>query len=160
GMRSKFCSDLTSSLSEWGWLTVVDIGLGGGKLTDTTYCTWIQIDKLFSKELKGVFVSVKKAPPKKTWKVSESLFPCALSQESTVVSKEAVNLAVSSWGHRSLAELKVEERLSYACEKGLTQDEVIAKLRDAFLKIAKNIKPTLRKKKRRLSQLEDCMLLE
>ncbi|GJW74064.1 aldehyde dehydrogenase family 7 member B4 [Tanacetum coccineum] len=28
GMRSEFCSDLTSSLSDWGWLTVVDIGLG------------------------------------------------------------------------------------------------------------------------------------
>ncbi|GKA50884.1 callose synthase 5 [Tanacetum coccineum] len=28
GMRSEFCLDLTSSLSDWGWLTVVDIGLG------------------------------------------------------------------------------------------------------------------------------------
>ncbi|GKC54294.1 hypothetical protein Tco_1077039 [Tanacetum coccineum] len=28
GMRSEFCSDLTSSLSDWGLLTVVDIGLG------------------------------------------------------------------------------------------------------------------------------------
>ncbi|GJY59026.1 SNF1-related protein kinase catalytic subunit alpha KIN10-like protein isoform X1, partial [Tanacetum coccineum] len=28
GMRSEFRSDLTSSLSDWGWLTLVDIGLG------------------------------------------------------------------------------------------------------------------------------------
>ncbi|GJZ48117.1 SNF1-related protein kinase catalytic subunit alpha KIN10-like protein [Tanacetum coccineum] len=28
GMRSEFCSNLTSSLNDWGWLTVVDIGLG------------------------------------------------------------------------------------------------------------------------------------
>lgn len=92
------------------------------------------------KPAEGVFVSVKKSPPKKTWKVSESLFPCALSQENIMAVEEAVNLAVSSWGRRSLAELEAEERLSYACEKGPAQDEVIAKLRHSFLQIAKEYK--------------------
>ncbi|PWA94634.1 protein translocase subunit SecA protein [Artemisia annua] len=102
------------------------------------------------KPSEGVFVSVKKAPPKKTWKVSESLFPCALSQESTTVVEEAVNLAVSSWGRRSLPELEAEERLSYACEKGPAQDEVIAKLRDAFLKIAKEYKAYTEEEKKKV----------
>ncbi|KAL4558933.1 hypothetical protein LXL04_037138 [Taraxacum kok-saghyz] len=92
------------------------------------------------KPAEGVFVSVKKAPPNKTWKVSESLFPCPLSQENSLVVEEAVHLAVSSWGRRSLAELEAEERLSYACEKGPAQDEVIAKLRHSFLQIAKEYK--------------------
>lgn len=92
------------------------------------------------KPAEGVFVSVKKAPPKKTWKVSESLFPCPLSQENTKLVEEAVQMATSSWGRRSLAELEAEERLSYACEKGPAQDEVIAKLRHSFLQIAKEYK--------------------
>ncbi|PHU30437.1 hypothetical protein BC332_02530 [Capsicum chinense] len=83
----------------------------------------------------GVFVSVKKPPPKRTWKVSESLFPCTLSKEKTKLAEEAVEIAVKMWGPRSLTELEAEERLSYSCEKGPVQDEVIAKLRSAFLEI-------------------------
>ncbi|KAH0784337.1 hypothetical protein KY290_003935 [Solanum tuberosum] len=83
----------------------------------------------------GVFVSVKKPPPKRTWKVSESLFPCTLSKEKTKLAEEAVEVAVKMWGPRSLTELEAEERLSYSCEKGPVQDEVIAKLRSAFLEI-------------------------
>ncbi|KAF3651894.1 Protein translocase subunit SecA, chloroplastic [Capsicum annuum] len=83
----------------------------------------------------GVFVSVKKPPPKRTWKVSESLFPCTLSKEKTKLAEEAVQIAVKMWGPRSLTELEAEERLSYSCEKGPVQDEVIAKLRSAFLEI-------------------------
>ncbi|KAL8224781.1 hypothetical protein R6Q57_017338 [Mikania cordata] len=98
----------------------------------------------------GVFVSVKRAPPKKTWKVSESLFPCALSQETTKVVEEAVQLAASSWGRRSLPELEAEERLSYACEKGPTQDEVIAKLRHSFLEIAKEYKAYTEEEKKKV----------
>lgn len=83
----------------------------------------------------GVFVSVKKPPPKKSWKVSESLFPCTLSKEKTKLAEEAVEVAVKMWGQRLLTELEAEERLSYSCEKGPVQDEVIAKLRSAFLEI-------------------------
>lgn len=92
------------------------------------------------KPAEGVFVSVKKPPPKKTWKVNESLFPCKLSNENAKLAEEAVQLAVKTWGQKSLTELESEERLSYSCEKGPVQDDVIAKLRIAFLEIAKEYK--------------------
>ncbi|KAG5514064.1 hypothetical protein RHGRI_035465 [Rhododendron griersonianum] len=69
------------------------------------------------KPAEGVFVSVKKPPPKKTWKVNENLFPCTLSKEITKLAEEAVQLAVDTWGQKSLTELEAEERLSYSCEK-------------------------------------------
>ncbi|CAM8962657.1 unnamed protein product [Rhodiola kirilowii] len=87
-----------------------------------------------------VFVSVKKPPPQKSWKVKESLFPCKLSSKNTKLAEEAVQLAVNSWGKRTLTELEAEERLSYACEKGPVQDDVIAKLRAAFLEILNEYK--------------------
>ncbi|XP_047307505.1 protein translocase subunit SecA, chloroplastic [Impatiens glandulifera] len=86
------------------------------------------------------FVSVKKPPPTKSWKVSESLFPCKLSKDNTKVAEEAVELAVKAWGQRALTELEAEERLSYSCEKGPIQDEVIEKLRTSFLKIVQEYK--------------------
>lgn len=92
------------------------------------------------KPIEGLFVSVKKLPPKKTWKVNENLFPCKLSNKNTQLAEEAVKLAVKTWGQRSLSELEAEERLSYSCEKGPVQDEVIAKLRFAFLEIVKEYK--------------------
>ncbi|KAK1318622.1 hypothetical protein QJS10_CPB04g01107 [Acorus calamus] len=85
-------------------------------------------------------LSVKKLPQKKTWKVNESLFPCELSKEKVSLAKDAVELAVRTWGERTLTELEAEERLSYSCEKGPTRDEVIAKLRDAFMKIVEEYK--------------------
>lgn len=92
------------------------------------------------KPAEGVFVSVKKPLPVKTWKVNEKLFPCKLSDKNTKLAKEAVQLAVKTWGQRSLTELEAEERLSCSCEKGPAQDEVIAKLRSAFLEIVKEYK--------------------
>ncbi|KAJ8466166.1 hypothetical protein OPV22_028718 [Ensete ventricosum] len=92
------------------------------------------------KPIEGVFVSVKKLPPRKTWKVNEKLFPCDLSKETISLANDAVEIAVKSWGQRSLTELEAEERLSYSCEKGPTRDEVIAKLRDAFIKIVQEYK--------------------
>ncbi|XP_057963746.1 protein translocase subunit SecA, chloroplastic isoform X3 [Malania oleifera] len=90
--------------------------------------------------VEGGFVSVKKLPPRKTWKVNERLFPCKLSDKNSQLAEEAVELAVKSWGQKSLTELEAEERLSYSCEKGPAQDEVIAKLRGAFLEIVKEYK--------------------
>ncbi|URD85447.1 translocase subunit SecA [Musa troglodytarum] len=60
--------------------------------------------------------------------------------ETISLANDAVELAVKSWGQRSLTELEAEERLSYSCEKGPTRDEVIAKLRDAFIKIVQEYK--------------------
>ncbi|PON43237.1 Protein translocase subunit SecA [Parasponia andersonii] len=85
-------------------------------------------------------VSIKKLPPKKMWKVDENLFPCNLSNENAKLAEEAVKLAVETWGRRSLTELEAEERLSYSCEKGPAQDQVIAKLRDAFKEIVNEYK--------------------
>ncbi|KAG6486679.1 protein translocase subunit SECA1, chloroplastic-like [Zingiber officinale] len=92
------------------------------------------------KPIEGAFVSVKKLPPKKSWKVKENLFPCDLTKETISLVNDAVALAVKSWGLRTLTELEAEERLSYSCEKGPTRDEVIAKLRDAFIKIVQEYK--------------------
>ncbi|KAF3790017.1 translocase subunit protein [Nymphaea thermarum] len=88
----------------------------------------------------GGFVSVKKLPAKKTWKVSESLFPCDLSKERIALAEDAVDLAVKTWGKRSLTELEAEEKLSYSCEKGPTEDVVISKLRHAFKEIVEEYK--------------------
>lgn len=50
-------------------------------------------------------------------KVNEKLFPCQLSNQNTELAEKAVQLAVKTWGKRSLTELEAEERLSYSCEK-------------------------------------------
>lgn len=49
--------------------------------------------------------------------MNENLFPCKLSNENAKLAEEAVELAVKTWGSRSLGELEAEERLSYSCEK-------------------------------------------
>ncbi|KAK9139042.1 hypothetical protein Scep_008723 [Stephania cephalantha] len=92
------------------------------------------------KPTEGGYVSVKKLPPKKNWKVNENLFPCQLSKETITVAEEAVELASKTWGQRSLTELEAEERLSYSCEKGPTQDEVMGRLRSAFTAIDEEYK--------------------
>ncbi|OVA16628.1 Protein translocase subunit SecA [Macleaya cordata] len=92
------------------------------------------------KPTEGAFVSVKKPPPKKSWKVSENLFPCNLSKQKITLAEESVELAVKTWGQRSLTELEAEERLSYSSEKGPIRDEVIAKLRGAFKEIVEEYK--------------------
>lgn len=88
----------------------------------------------------GVIVSKKQLPPRKTWKTNESLFPCELSEDTLSFVKDAVEVAVKEWGEKSLPELEAEERLSYSCEKGPTRDEVIATLRNAFMKISDEFK--------------------
>lgn len=49
--------------------------------------------------------------------VNEKLFPCQLSNKNVDMAEKAVQLAVETWGKRSLTELEAEERLSYTCEK-------------------------------------------
>uniref|UniRef100_A0ACD5VNF5 Uncharacterized protein n=1 Tax=Avena sativa TaxID=4498 RepID=A0ACD5VNF5_AVESA len=88
----------------------------------------------------GVIVSKKQLPPRKIWKTNESLFPCELSEDTLSCVKHAVEVAVKEWGEKSLPELEAEERLSYSCEKGPTRDEVVATLRNAFMKIADEFK--------------------
>lgn len=52
-----------------------------------------------------------------TCQVNESLFPSQLSKKNIELAEEAVELAVKTWGQRTLTELEAEERLSYSCEK-------------------------------------------
>ncbi|CAM6100598.1 unnamed protein product [Calypogeia fissa] len=78
------------------------------------------------------FQKNQKLPPKKSWKVSASLFPCELSEDTISLATSAVEAAVKTWGEKSLAALEAEDRLSYACEKGPTEDPVILQLREAL----------------------------
>ncbi|KAG2597307.1 protein translocase subunit SECA1, chloroplastic-like isoform X2 [Panicum virgatum] len=98
----------------------------------------------------GVIVSKKQMPPRKTWKTNESLFPCELSKETLSSVKDAVEVAVKEWGEKSLSELEAEERLSYSCEKGPTRDDIIANLRNAFMKIADEYKVYTEEEKKKV----------
>ena len=71
----------------------------------------------------------------KNWKVSDSLYPCELSKDAQVLLKEAVDFAVEKLGRMSQNELEAEEMLAVASEKAPTDDEVIQKLRNAFVLI-------------------------
>ncbi|EFJ15249.1 hypothetical protein SELMODRAFT_156007 [Selaginella moellendorffii] len=86
------------------------------------------------------FQKKKKIPTRKSWMVNENLFPCKLSENSSSLAEAAVQAAVESWGKKSLSELEAENRLSYACEKGPTEDAVVAKLRSAFQAISAEYK--------------------
>lgn len=88
----------------------------------------------------GRSVAVRKVHPEKSWKVNEKLFPCKLSDRNAKLAEEAVQFATRTWGRRSLTELEAEERISYTCEKGPAQDEVIAELRTVFLEMVKEYK--------------------
>uniref|UniRef100_A0A0D9V0A4 Protein translocase subunit SecA n=1 Tax=Leersia perrieri TaxID=77586 RepID=A0A0D9V0A4_9ORYZ len=100
--------------------------------------------------LDGVIISKKQASPKKTWKTNESLFPCELSKDALSYVKDAVEVSVKAWGEKSLTELEAEERLSYSCEKGPTRDEVIANLRNAFMKIVDEYKVYTEEEKKKV----------
>ncbi|PZV11399.1 MAG: preprotein translocase subunit SecA [Pseudanabaena sp.] len=69
---------------------------------------------------------------KKSWKVSDSLYPCELSKDAQTMLKEAVDFAVEKLGRMSQTELEAEDMLAVASEKAPTEDEVIQKLRDSF----------------------------
>lgn len=64
--------------------------------------------------------------------VDPAIFPCQLSEGTTSAAKSAVKAAAAAWGERSLALLDAEDRLSVACEKGSTDDEVLLRLRAAY----------------------------
>ena len=55
-----------------------------------------------------------------------------LSDATAKMLSDAVNTACSVWGERSLEALEAEERLSFACEKGPSDDEAILALRAVF----------------------------
>lgn len=88
------------------------------------------------------------------------------------MAEEAVQLAVKTWGQRSITELEAEERLSYSCEKVIfgfysvetsynivsnktSTTRVLCRMKSSqsyaahFWKLLKNIRFTQRKKGRR-----------
>ena len=68
------------------------------------------------------------------WKCDPDLFPCELSPEAEAAIRAAVDAAVQERGERSMTELELEEMLATGCEKTPTDDPVIVKIREAFLK--------------------------
>ncbi len=77
------------------------------------------------------------APGKKvkTWKASPDIFPIELSTATVDELKATVDLAVTTYGDRSLTELQAEDKLAVAAEKAPTDDPVIQKLRDVYNRI-------------------------
>ncbi|HEY9761325.1 MAG TPA: preprotein translocase subunit SecA [Trichocoleus sp.] len=71
----------------------------------------------------------------KTWKASPDIFPTELSSQAEASLKEAVSLAVKTYGERSLPELQAEEKIAIAAEKAPTTDPVIQKLREVYNQI-------------------------
>lgn len=93
--------------------------------------------------------SKKKAalPKRNKWEVNPALFPCELSEEALEHANKAVSLAVKVWGEKSLDELDAEDKLSFACEKAPTKDEVSLALRQAFTKMEGEYKNVTDKEK-------------
>ena len=86
------------------------------------------------------------------WKVKDGLYPCDISTEASTALSERGRKAIASWGERSLDVLEAEDRLSFACEKGPTEDEGFLAIRDAFTKIEAEFE-TYTKKKDEVLQL-------
>ncbi len=73
--------------------------------------------------------------PAKNWKASAEIFPIELSADAIANLKAAVELAVKTYGERSLPELQAEDKLAVAAEKAPTDDPVIQAIRDAYNQI-------------------------
>mmetsp|Transcript_27169 Transcript_27169/g.45446 ORF Transcript_27169/g.45446 Transcript_27169/m.45446 type:complete len:1029 (-) Transcript_27169:324-3410(-) len=116
-----------------------DILLGGNpsfiarlKLREMLYPLTVQtVDDDIAFE-KGNKKDSNKPAARKEWKADASCFPCELSEQTIAAAKSASEAAEIGWGKRALAELEVEDRLSFACEKAPTQDPVLLGLRAAF----------------------------
>jgi len=99
--------------------------------------------------------SKKKAalPKRNKWEVSPALFPCDLSEEALELASRAVSIAVKVWGEKRLDELDAEDKLSFACEKAPTTDEVSLALRQAFTKMEAEYKKVTDKEKEEVVSL-------
>jgi preprotein translocase subunit SecA len=71
----------------------------------------------------------------KSWAVSQSLYPCELSEGTTQALEQAVTAAVEKYGLNTQQELTVEDLIAVACEKAPVQDPLILQLRDVYLNI-------------------------
>ncbi len=73
-------------------------------------------------------------PPSEA-KAIGSLYPCSLSEETQSQLDVLVKALVKSWGDRALTVIELEDRISTAAEKAPTDDEQIAQLREAIVKV-------------------------
>ena len=87
------------------------------------------------------------------WKVKDGLYPCDISQDAKAALTAAVEKAVSAWGERTLDLLEAEDRLSFACEKGPTDDEAFLAIRSAFTKIESEFETFTKTEKAEVLQL-------
>jgi preprotein translocase subunit SecA len=95
-----------------------------------------EAQRMFSDRIqKGQGFGTSDSKKQKTWKVSDSLYPCELSKDAQTLLKDAIDFAVDKLGRMSQLELEAEDLLAVASEKAPTDDEVIQKLRDAFILI-------------------------
>eukprot|EP00913_Durusdinium_trenchii_P000312 g285.t1 len=97
--------------------------------------------------------------PKKSWAMPEEFYPVDLTPELEQQVSNAVSQTVEAWKPKEtdlkptsleaaeqivsqgkLSELDAEERLSLACEKAPTEDEVILQLREAYKALAAHYK--------------------
>jgi len=93
----------------------------------------------------------------KSWAMPEDFYPIELSKKTKQQVEETVDLVVQAWSSSTkeapttldaaarivegeLTELEAEERLSLACERAPTQDEVLLRLREAYNLIASEFK--------------------
>eukprot|EP00471_Norrisiella_sphaerica_P008913 CAMPEP_0184500976 /NCGR_PEP_ID=MMETSP0113_2-20130426/46367_1 /TAXON_ID=91329 /ORGANISM="Norrisiella sphaerica, Strain BC52" /LENGTH=1103 /DNA_ID=CAMNT_0026889575 /DNA_START=367 /DNA_END=3678 /DNA_ORIENTATION=- len=89
-----------------------------------------------------------------TWRVrTEGIFPCELSDKTKELVKDALHVAVNTWGGSSLTELEAEEKLSEAFENAPLQDKVVQKIREAFRAVESEYKSVTGKEKIEVQQL-------
>ncbi|XFA71980.1 preprotein translocase subunit SecA [Thermosynechococcaceae cyanobacterium Okahandja] len=89
----------------------------------------------------------------KNWKVSASLFPCEISKEAEKLLRHAVDVAVKTYGERSIPELQAEDMLAIASEKAPTDDPVIQALRNAFNRIREEYEVVTKKEHEEVVEL-------
>ncbi|WP_448515318.1 preprotein translocase subunit SecA [Parathermosynechococcus lividus] len=89
----------------------------------------------------------------KNWKVSTSLFPCEISKDAEKLLRHAVEVAVKTYGERSIPELQAEDMLAIASEKAPTEDPVIQALRAAFNRIREEYEVVTKKEHEEVVEL-------
>ncbi|CAE7669945.1 SECA1 [Symbiodinium pilosum] len=116
--------------------------------------------------------------PRKTWAMPEEFYPVDLTEELKTLVANAVGATVEAWTPKEidlkptsleaaeqivaqgqLTELEAEERLSLACEKAPTSDEVILKLREAYKALATHYKEITDLEKEEVKALGGLLVL-
>ena len=77
----------------------------------------------------------------KTWRASPQIFPTEISPATEAILKEAVDIAIDTYGLQSLSELDAEEKIAIAAEKAPVSEPAIVKLREAYQALIEAYKP-------------------